>query len=51
MRGLSEAPSRCIPQQMLYAATQAHHMLKLEHIYSRTDHLYKNPDPYLHRMI
>ena len=37
MRGLLEVPSRCIPQQMLYAATRAHHMLKLEHIYSRTD--------------
>ena len=43
MRGLLEVPSRCIPQQMLYTATRAHHMLKLEHIYSRTDLLgYKN---------
>jgi len=37
MRGLLEVPSRCIPQQMLYTATRAYHMLKLEHICSRTD--------------
>ena len=33
--------ARCILQKLLYAATRAHHILKLEHIYSRTD-LYKN---------
>ena len=41
MRGLLEVPSRCISQTMLYAATPAHHILKLKHIYPRTD-LYKN---------
>ena len=39
IRGLLEAPPWCIPQKT--SATWAHHILKLEHIYSRTD-LYKN---------
>ena len=41
MRGLLEVPAQCIPQLTPYAATRAHHPLKLKYIYSRTD-LHRN---------
>ena len=41
MRGLLEVPARCIRQLTPYAATRAHHPLKLKYIYSRTD-LHRN---------
>ena len=41
MRGLLEVPARCIPQLTPYAATRAHHLLKLKCIFSRTD-LHRN---------
>ena len=41
VRGLLEVPARCVPQLTSYAATRAHHPLKLKYIYSRTD-LHKN---------